>query len=179
MDALSRQKIIELLNTPQDIDQAELDRSPEAAANRLAAQRAYERNRATLAEQNAAGGLQGTGGAESGVMRLQQGRGESEVAFMGNLAGEKLKANRARLEQGIQFALSQGQFVAAEAMKEKLANIDAAVRREQIRATSATASADRALSKQLGLLDLGYRYDALGVNANRDAALAMMNQNFY
>jgi len=179
MDSLARQKIIELMMTPQDIDQAELDRSPEAAANRLAAQRAFERNRSTLAEQNAAAGLQGTGGAESGVMRLQQGRGESEVAFMGGLAGEKLKANRARLEQGIQFALSQGQFVAAEAMKEKLAQLDAAVRREQIKATSATAAADRKSQEKLGMLDLGFRYDQLGVNANRDAALALMNQNFY
>ena len=179
MDALARQKIIELMMTPQDIDQAELDRSPEAAAHRLAQQRAYERNRALLAERNAAEGLAGTGGAESGIMRLQQGRGESEVAFMGGLAGEKLQQNRARLEQGIQFALSQGQFAAAEAMKEKLANLDAAVRREQIKASSATASADRKLQRELGLLDLGYRYDQLGVNANRDAALALMNPNFY
>lgn len=175
LDELTRQRMIELLNTPQDISPEELMRSPEAAAHRLSSQRAYERNRALVAERNAAQGFSASGAAESDIMRLAQGRGESEAAFMGELAGQKLEANRRRLEQGIQFALSQGQFIEAQRLEERLAQLDAAIRREQIKAALATSNADRSLQRELGLLDVGYRYDALGVGANRDAAMLLAN----
>ncbi len=74
-----------------------------------------------------------------------------------------MQQNRDSLVQGIQFALADGQFDKAQQLQVQLANIDAALRNAQL--------GEQGRQFDLGL---GFSYDQLGVNANRDALLAML-----
>jgi hypothetical protein len=114
-----------------------------------------------MAEEASAGGWSSSGAFDTGVAGIRQARGEGEAAFLGQLAVVKMQQNREALVQGIQFAMSDGQFDKAQALQAKLAEIDAALRQAQISESG----------RQFDL-GLGFDYTQLGVNANRDATIA-------
>jgi hypothetical protein len=174
LNDIYRQAILSLLQTPQTVDAKSLSESPEATAYDYAAQRGEERQRAQLAEQSAADGTSNSGGFDTQVQGLRQQRAEGESQFLGQLAVTKMQQNREALVQGIQFAMSDGQFDKAQALQVELANLDAAIRREQIASSASTAANALAVQQQLGLLGIGFDYDQLAANMNRDATLAML-----
>ena len=85
-----------------------------------------------------------------------------------------MQQNRESLVQGIEFALRDGQFSEAQALQRELANLDAAIRREQIASTQGMHAADLAERARQHGLDLGFQYTNLGVQANRDATLPLL-----
>lgn len=163
MESLSRQAIMDLLQTPQNIDPEALAQTPENRAYRLSQQRSEERQRAQLAERAAAEGWSDSGGMETQMQGLRSQRGENEAGFLGQLAIDRMQANREQLQAGITFAQQQGQFDKAQKLQRDLADIDASIRQAQL------AQQD----KQFGL-SLGYNYTALQQQANRDAVLAAL-----
>lgn len=177
----ARARILELLNTPSTVDPTKLRDSPEMQGVYLMAQRAEERDRAALAERAAAGGWSGSGGFEGGLNALRQQRGESEMQMMGQLASTYMDRQREDLQRGIEFALNQGQFEAAQTLQRDLATLDAQIEQERIAAQVGMSNADLALRAQLGEGDLSLRRDSLGFDyaqlqyqANRDAMLAAL-----
>lgn len=162
-DSRYREMIMQLLNTPQDVNADALMSSPENRAFRLSQQRAEERQRAQMAEQASAEGWSDSGAFDSELAGLRQQRGEGEAAFVGQLAVTKMQANREQLVQGIQFAMADRQFDLAQDLQRQLANVDAALRRAQI--------GESARQFDLGL---GFDYTQLQTNANQRATeLAM------
>lgn len=164
MNDAFRARIMELLGTPLDVDPDALRVSPENRAYRLAAQRAEERQRMQLAEEAAAGGWSNSGGFDTSLAQLRQARGEGESQFLGQLAARYMDVQRNQLYQGIQFAMSQGQFEAAQQLQAQLANLEASMRQQSL--------AEQARQFDLGL---GYDYTALGVSANQAATNALLS----
>jgi hypothetical protein len=157
-----RNRIMELLGTPLDLNADQLRKTPENRAYRLGAQRAEERQRAQLAEESSAQGWSDSGGFDSALAGIRQARGEGEAGFLGQLATRYMETQRQQLYQGIQFEMSQGQFEAAQELQARLANLEASMRQSEL--------GERARQFDLGL---GYDYTALGVNANNAAFNAL------
>lgn len=162
-DASLQKAIMSLLDTPQTVDSQSLVNSPENDAFRLSQQRSQERDQAQLAEQASFEGWSDTGGEETARQGLRQQRGDAESQFVGQLAVSKMQENKDRLLAGIQAAMSAGQFQQAQELQLKLANLDAAIRRET-------------LSQQGSQFDkgLGYQYTALNENANQAATRTLL-----
>lgn len=163
MQDLSRDAIIQLLQTPQNLSPEELAKTPENRAFQLQAQRAEERQRAQLAERASAEGWSDSGGMETQLQGLRSERGESEAGFLGQLAIDRMQANREQLLAGIQFAQQSGQFDKQQQLQRDLAQLDASIRQAQL------AQQD----KQFGL-SLGYNYAALQAELNRQALAAAL-----
>jgi hypothetical protein len=157
----ARERILGLLRTPQTVDPQALRDSPEMQGVYLMAQRAEERDRAALAERASAGGWSGSGGFEGGLNALRQQRGETEMQMMGTLAATYMERQREDLQRGIESALNQGQFEAAQSLQRDLAALNAQIQQEQIGAQVGMSNADLALRAQLGQGDLDLR-GALG-----------------
>jgi hypothetical protein len=190
----ARARILELLQTPRTVDPTALRDSPEMQGVYLMAQRAEERDRAALAERAAAGGWSGSGGFEGGLNALRQQRGETEMQMMGTLAGTYMDRQREDLQRGIDYALNQGQFEAAQSLQRDLAALNAQIEQERIGADVGMNNADLALRAQLGQGDLalrsqlgqgdlalrgdqlGFDYAQLQYEANRDAMLAALRR---
>jgi hypothetical protein len=158
-----REAIAKLLNTPQTVDPQTLYNSPENSAFRLSAQRSEERQREQLAERAAADGYSGSGGFESGLSSLRQNRGEAESQFLGQLAMAQMMRNREDLQFGIQTAMADGQFEAAQALQKQLAELDASLRR-------------MALEQDMNQfnLSLGFNYAQLEALLNQRATEALL-----
>lgn len=152
-----------LLSTPQTVNAEDVINSPENDAFRLSAQRAQERGQAQLAEQASFDGTSDSGGEDVAKQGLRQQRGDSESAFVGNLAVTKMQDNRDRLLAGIQAATQAKQFDQAEALQVELANLDAAIRRETL------TQQGNQFNDQLG-----YNYTALNETANEAATRALL-----
>lgn len=183
-----REEILKLL-TPQTIDGDELRRSPEAIAQRVAAARAMERDRAQLAEETAYGG---EGNFAGRVRQMGQARSDAEVQFIGQLAQQKMLENRERLFMGLQLAMRDGEFEKAQALERELAALNAQIQREGISADRDISGADIASRGQIANRgmdidlqrlaqewsqfnrSLGYDYTALQLGANRDAVIRAM-----
>jgi len=172
--AAMEKAILELLNTSRTVDPQELAGSPENAAYNLASQRAAERDRAALAERASAQGFSGSGGFETGLQGINQQRGEGEAAFLGQLAVTRMQQQREDIKSGIQYAMASSQFDKAQALQDRLAQLDAAIRREQIASQQSIANANLTEQGRQFDLDLGYRYTGLEQNANQAALLAML-----
>lgn len=180
MAELVRQRILQLLNTPQTVDPQTLRDSPEMQAVYLQEQRAQERDRAALAERAAADGWSGSGAFEGGLNALAEKRGATEMTLMAQLATAYMERNREDLKNGIELAMNQGQFDQAQALQRELAALDAAIEREKIGASLSMDASDNALKRELGLGDLAlrrylgdegidYNYAELEYYGNRDA----------
>lgn len=175
MDALVQKRITELLNTPQTVDQAALDASPQMAAVRQSEQRTQERDRAQIAERRTAQGLPtSSGGFDTDLAALSQRRGENESQAAGSMATQQLQDNRAQLLAGLQMALQSGQFDKAQQLQERLATLDASLRTASLNESGRQSDASRQLQRELGLLGIGYNYDALQAQQNQAATLAAL-----
>lgn len=171
---LYRRRIAELLGTPLTVNANDLAETPEAQAAALTRQRSEERMRAQLGERAAVDGYSG-GAVEGEMAGIRQGLAEHEIQMMSDLAQQKMQSNREQLLAGIQFAMNDGQFEQAQAMQRELANLDAAIKRESINAGLTEGSAERALRERLGLLGIGYDYDALNATLNQRTAEVLLN----
>lgn len=167
---LAADAIRALLGTPQTVDQEALYRSPEASAMRLQAQRAEERQRAQLAERDAAQGFSASGGFEGALAGLRQQRGESESGFMGQLAMRRMEDNKERLMEGIRFAMNQNQFELAQKLSRELANLNASIERARLQTQASVAGNDLSERARQFNLGLGFNYDDLETRANQAAA---------
>ena len=163
-----------LLGTPQTIDQQELYRSPEASAMRLQAQRAEERQRAQLAERDAAQGFSASGGFEGSLAGLRQQRGETEAGFMGEIAIRKMEDNKQRLMEGIRFAMNQNQFELAQKLSRDLANLNASIERARISTQASIAAKSLSESGRQFDLGLGFNYDDMTARYNQAATNALL-----
>jgi hypothetical protein len=177
----ANQNIAALLNTPQTVDPTTLSRSPEARAFNLQAQRGEERQRAQLAERASVDGTSDSGGFETGLAGLRQQRGEGEANFLGNLAVAQMERNAQQLQQGIAFAQSQGQFDQAQRLQMQLAQLQAAIQREQIAMQGTLGQGglniqQQALNSQNDQFgkSLGFSYANLNQSANQAAVQALL-----
>ncbi len=167
-------RIAELLETPLTVDAASLAETPEAQAAQMARQRSEERMRGQLMERAAVDGY--TGGAVDAEMAgIRQGLAENEIGLMAELATSKMMENRERVLAAIQLAQSDNNFEQEQALRRELAALDAAIQRESISAGLTDNAADRGLRRELGLLGIGYNYDALQAQMNQAAMQAMLD----
>jgi hypothetical protein len=169
-----QQAIQNLLNTPTKVDPTELMNSSENQAFGLAAQRAEERQRAQIAERNAANGLDASGGQENAFAGLRQSRGEQETQFVGQLAITRMQQQREDIVKGIEFAMADQQFDKAQALKEKLAQLDASLRTKQMELQAAAESAKLTESGRQYNLGLGFSYTELQARQQQAAMDAIL-----
>jgi len=99
-------------------------------AFRTAQQRSQERALNQLAETAALEGTSRSGGALSDRLGLEQQRGEAESAFEADLLGREFEGERARLMQALGLASQYGTAQDQLALQDKLAALDAQLRRE-------------------------------------------------
>ena len=137
---------------PNAIDPASIDANPVVAAHRLATARGFDRMRQQMAERSAAEGTLGSGGFDSQVRGAGQQAAESNAAFSGQFGQHLWDQQRSELQHAIDLAQQAGQFDKAQALQLKLAQMQNDMQGNQ----------------------LGFDYAQLGVNANRDALLAML-----
>lgn len=143
--------------TPAPITPESLRASPEARAQRLAGQRAEERQRGQLAERAAFQGFSDSGAMDTKLAGIRQQRAEGETGFIGQLAMARMEQQREELMAGIQFAQQAGQFAQAQALQRELATLNAAIQREGIQ------------TGRSNVLDqLGYNYANLEANMNAE-----------
>lgn len=162
-----RAALLKLLQTPQTVDAAGLAASPEAAAQRLQSQRGAERQQRDLAAQAGAEGWAGSGAMSTARSGIGQQRSEADSSFVGQLAISKMQQQQQALMQGVQLAQQQGQFDMAQQLQEKLANLDAAIKREALAQSGQLGNADLQLRSVLG---------QGGLDLQRQALIAQMQQ---
>jgi hypothetical protein len=171
IDDARRDALLKMLTaTPPTAE--ELNASPEANAYRLQEQRSYERDRDQLAEDAAFQGYNSTGAFDTELAGLRQSRAEGEAGFVGQLAITRMQQQREDLQFAIQQAQNQGQFDAAQAMQRELAQLDAAIRREQLAQSASQFGQNLEEQKRQANNNLGFNYASLISNQNRDVTLA-------
>lgn len=158
-----QEAILKLLGTNTSPDADELSKTPQNMAGRLAAQRAYERDKGQLAEEASSEGWSDSGAFDAADAGLRQRRGETEVQLLSGIADAEVARRIQQLQYGIQVAEARGQFEASQDMQAQLANLDAIMRRNQL--------SEQAREYDLGL---GYDYTSLGVNSNQAALQEIM-----
>lgn len=166
-------RIAELLQTPLTVSADDLALTPEAQAAQLTRQRAEERMRGQLAERAEFEGYSG-GAVDAELQGIRGDLAENEIRFMADLAMQKMAENREQLMAGISFAQADNNVELEAQLRRELANLDAAIQRESIAAGLQTSAADNALRRELGLLGIGYNYDALQAQMNQSATEAML-----
>ena len=171
-------KLLELLNGPSPEEAAAgAGTSAQANAYRAGQQRNQARTRAQIAEENAAGGGDVSNpGLEQAVRGLDQQAGESEGAFVAQIASGMMADRRAELMQAMQMQASKGDADAARKTQMAIAQLDAEVRRRGYDVQQQLGDKDLELRKMLGLL--GLSNDRYGINANRDTALDRLGYDY-
>lgn len=137
---------------------------PAIEANKLAQQRAFERNRNLLAERNAAVNGAPSGGFETQLLGLAQDRGLQEGQFAGNALMQAQQDQNANERAAMGQAASLLSGNAGLAQQQALAELDAALRREGLAQQGQLGNADIALRGRLGegQLNLGLLTALLG-----------------
>ena len=134
---------------------------PAIQANQLAEQRGYERNRAMLAERNAAQGLNNSGGNESMIRGLAQDRAAREATFAGNAVMDANKQKEAVIASLL--GMTGGLLGDQDRMQMQRYGIDtdAQLRREGIGAQTSLGQGDLALRDKLGTAGLNLNLASL------------------
>jgi hypothetical protein len=149
--------------------------SPENQAFQLAQQRNEERQRAQIAERDAANGTAESGAQEGQFAGLRQARGEQQANFVGQLAITRMQQQREDLVNGIQFAMADQQFTRAEALKKELGYLDASIRQKQMELQASTEGAKLSESGRQYDLGLGFNYTELQQRAQQAAMELLLN----
>jgi hypothetical protein len=138
-----QKRIMEMLNTnTADVSAEDPNLLPQVNAGRRATQRAEERARNMAAERRHAGGFGGTGALDTDIERLAQSRGEAEAGMESGLVADELQNRFGRVQNAMQMQAgidaqdkdithqdaAQGRDIA---LRDRLAQLDAAIRREQ------------------------------------------------
>jgi hypothetical protein len=151
-----QQALLNKLNTrPTTAQSPEVQ--PAIQANQLANQRAFERDRAMLAERNAAQGLSMSGGNESMIRGLSQDRALREGQFAGQAVADANRIKSAEILAALGLGGNLLQGIDQRELQRYGIDTDAALRREGLGATSALGQGDLALRDKLGTgnLNLG------------------------
>ncbi len=156
LGGLTRQRIMDLLNTPQDVSAESVATSPEMQAEKLQSEQSTRRQLAQAAEQAAQGGYSASGG-QNGIQRgIVEQQGINDTTAAGTIASNLRNQKISELTQGITFALQSGQFDQAQALQLRLAQLQSDT------------------TKGIANDQIGYNYTALQEQANRDALLAAL-----
>jgi hypothetical protein len=183
---------------PVDRNNPEL--APALAANRLAEQRAMERNRGLLAERASAQGLDASGGFETGLLGLAQERAGREGQFEGQAVADLARRQSQEIMQalgltgGLLGQQDQLGFGREElALRDKLAQLQAQLSREGLSQQGQLGNRDLDIRSQLGtgqlnlgllgLLqngqqfgqNLGFQSGLASANLNQNALLSLLN----
>jgi hypothetical protein len=190
-DALMKQ----LTNTgTPSLDDPALKAQSDAYA--VGQQRSLDAARSAMAERAAADGSSGvnSGAFDSGLAGLYQQQGENQAGFNANLVGNELTQQRNQLAQYAAIAGNTLSGEDARALQERIANLDAQIKREEMaqqggqfsqsldeqkRATdldAAIKNAGIAQSGALGQGDLSLR-DKLGTGGLNAQLLQLLMQN--
>jgi hypothetical protein len=151
-----QQALINKLNAPRmNVNSPEVQ--PQIQAQQLTSQRGFERDRAMLAEQNAANGTNNSGGANAQVRGLAQGRAERDSTFAGNAVADANKLQSAELMAALGLGGNLLNQIDSRDLTRYGIDQDAQLRREGLGATSALGQGDLALRDKLGTgnLNLG------------------------
>jgi hypothetical protein len=159
-------------------------------AFRVGQTRAGERAREAMAERRASMGqssdLAGSGAIDQDLAGLFQAQGEAEAGFGAGLVGQELQQRRQQLMQAAALAGNQLNAEEARSLQERLAQLDAAIRREGIAQQGSLGGRELDIRQMLGSgqLNLGLlgtllQNEQFGQNlgANLGLANANMNQN--
>lgn len=164
-DAFKQALMKGLSSTAPTLDSPEL--KGQSDAYHLATQRAGEQAREAMAERRAAGGgdfATQSGGFDQDLAGLYQHEGEANAQNDAGLVGQAASAQR---DQLLKYAALAGNSLDADSarqLQEKLANLDAQVRREGVQSQAALGQGDLALRDKLGSgqLDLGLLTQLMG-----------------
>lgn len=141
------------LATPEGVNTNDPAYQQQLKAQGVTSTRNAERARASAAQRANANGTIGSGGFDTQVNNIERDRGESDQRFESQLMAGELQAQRTKIAQALQLGagiMSQEQTLA---MQDRLAQLDAAIRREGY-----------GLQRDLGMADIGVRRDQLGVD---------------
>lgn len=119
-DALMQQ--LTVLNQPVNPDDPAL--SAQSNAIRLENQRAAERSRSALAERAAGQGLSSSGALDTGILGIEQQRGEANAQGIGQLLGQEMQGRRNALISLLNPALALGDQTATSNINQQLAAIN-------------------------------------------------------
>lgn len=154
-----KKALLDRLNKPIGVDPNDPIIKGQEDAFSLAQTRAKQRNREAMAGRMAQQGYlsdqAGSGAFDQGLSNLEQQQGESEAAFNANLTGEELNKQRDDLYRYAALAGNQLSGEESRALQEKLANLDAQIRREAMAQQGGQFSQDLDLRKLLGEGQLG------------------------
>lgn len=119
-------------------------------ANKLAEQRGFERNRNLLAERAAQTGTNNSGGFESQLLGLAQDRSGREAAFEGQALNDLARQQSGELSGALALGGSLLGDQERLAAQDRLAQLDAQLRREGLGAQTALGNRDIDLRGRLG-----------------------------
>ena len=149
-----------------------IDADPATAAYRRSLTRDTDRARAQLAEQSAQDGTAGSGGTEGRIRQLGENRDEAIAGFAGGRAADvqKLQVAQDQFLKGLGFSYTQ----LDQQQKQFLANLGQ--NKEQFLASLGLSYAQLSAQQKADLDRLGYEYDRLEYEANRDATLTVLGR---
>lgn len=144
-----QQALVNRLN-PTAVSAQSASVAPAIEANKLAEQRGTERQRAMLAEQQAAQGINNSGGADSRFLGLEQDRAAREGQFAGNAVqrANDIQSRDMTSALGMAGGLLSGN--ANLAQQKELADLDAQLRREGYGLQGELGRGDLSLRGELG-----------------------------
>jgi hypothetical protein len=149
-----KKALLDKLNKPIGIDPNDPVIKGQTDAFSLAQTRAAQRDREAMAGRAAATGqLSDTasgGGFNDALSNLAQQQGESEANFNANLSGQELNKQRDDLYRYMALAGNQLSGEESRALQDKLAQLDAQIRREGIAQQGQLGNADISLRDKLG-----------------------------
>lgn len=184
---LVQEQLQQLMTTGSTPALSEIDmNSPSMRAQRAAFQRANSkgttRARLSAAERNAARGTLGAGGFDAELAGIENASGDREVDFESNLLRQELGGQRDRVMQALQMASATGNQGMTRQLQDRLAQLDAQIRREGLDVQKQGQKAQTGLGLLQTLLGnqraqdaLGFNYAQLGQNANMNSLMALLN----
>lgn len=144
-----QQALVNKLNA-QPVSAASPSVQPAIQANQLSERRGFDRNRALLAEQNAASGLSASGGNNAMVRGLAQDRAGREGTFAGNAVMDGNKLQSAEIMAALGLGGNLLNAIDQRELQRYGIDTDAALRREGLGATTSLGRDDIALRGELG-----------------------------
>lgn len=176
MQDAATQRLIQMLTAGDTVD----PNSPAMAAQRntfaRANQQGTERARLAASERAAARGTLNTGGYDASQVGLEQQAAGRQADYEAGLMAQELQGQRDRTMQALQLAQQAGLAGEARQLQERLANLDATLRREGYNLQGQLGRGQLALGYLNAMLNnqqannaLGFNYTALQNSANQQA----------
>ena len=129
-------------------------------AQKLALQRGAQRQRSAAVERAGVRGLGDSGGLDTRINQIEQGRGESEAGMIGQILNNELQGKRQQVMSLLDLAARSGDTDAARTLQGHLATLDQQMTQQRFGADLGLRN--RALDVQNSQFgqDLGFRRDA-------------------